>query len=81
MSALKRLVREAFAELTDHGGRLHTLEQKGALQGGGGGWTVGADLAPLAAADITFVGAIEAAPALVLSEVSELLCIPVVRQM
>lgn len=69
MASLKRLVREAFAEVTDHGGRLHRLEQR-AASGGSGGWTTGADLAPSAAADITFLGAVEVAPALVLSQVN-----------
>lgn len=67
VASLKRLVREAFAEITDYGSRLHRLEQR-AASGGSGGWTTGADLAPSAAADITLVGAIEVAPALVLSQ-------------
>lgn len=71
--ALKRLLREAFAELTDHSGRLYTLERS-AASGAGGGWATGADLDPSAAAEITFFGAIEAAPALVLSQVPARIC-------
>lgn len=68
MAALKRLLREAFAELTEHGGRLHALETASTFAAGGG-WATGADLDPSAAAEITFMGAVEAAPALLLSRV------------
>jgi len=68
VAALKRLLREVFAELTEHGGRLHALETA-SMSAAAGGWATGADWDPSAAAEITFMGAVEAAPALLLSRV------------
>lgn len=75
VGALKRLQREVFESLSELADRTFKLEKADAMReadGGGGGrrgWTAGADIAPEAAARVAVAGAVEVAPAALLSQV------------
>ncbi len=70
VAALKRLQREAFESLSELSDRTFGLEKREELRGGGSsGWVVGSDLDPAAAARVAVAGAVEAAPAVLLSQV------------
>ena len=70
VAALKRLQREAFESLSEVSDRTFGLEKREQLRGGSSsGWVVGSDLDPAAAAHVALAGAVEAAPAVLLSQV------------